>query len=418
MPNYVIPRHSTSGSHERYKSKERLAWEKKHDCLRQMRIWIEDSGIATIEELTAIEEQAIKDVRSAKTKAWNKFIAPVREEQKELIKIINKVAQNSPQKDTLLKTLISFKKEPAIYRKDLVTVAKQILRKVKNEQTFEKKELELWLQRQNDIADKDYHSHLYSETNSPLSVKEVKPTYEDHPEIVNGSIIINSYFDKAFAKYPNVIAFGEDVGKLGDVNQGFAGLQEKYGVDRVHDTGIREWTIVGQAIGMSQRGLRPIAEIQYLDYIYYGLTPMADDMSSIRYRTNGVQACPAIIRTRGHRLEGIWHSGSPMGMNTLLQGDDPAIVIECLNAYRQKENMPTNLGEYTISLGIPDCLREGRDLTIVTYGACVKVTLEASELLAEHDVEVEVIDIQTLLPFDINHSIVESLKKTKEDIRS
>jgi len=319
---------------------------------------------------------------------------------------------------------------------DLVANVRKMIFLTRGKETDAINQLKGWYAEGRKAAHVRYHTHLYSDTPySALNVPIVHPTYSENSPKKNGFEVLNRFFDMKLAEKPELYAFGEDVGHIGDVNQGFAGLQDKHGKDRVFDTGIREWTIMGQAIGMSMRGLRPIAEIQYLDYLLYGLEPLSDDLATLRYRSDGIQAAPAIIRTRGHRLEGIWHAGSPMGMllstlrgmyicvprdmvqaagfyNTLLQSDDPGIVIECLNGYRLKEVLPDNLGEYTVPLGVPDVLKEGTDMTIVTYGSCTRIVMSAAQLLDEHGISVEVIDVQTLLPFDLEHRIVESLKKT------
>ena len=448
--------HSTSGSHERYKSKERLQWEREHDCNGVMRTWILESKLATEKDLENIEARAKATAREAKNKAWAKYFNRVRVIKPELNHLYQDIADAHPDKLEIVKAHqkeLESLREP--FPSELLKNARQLLFAVGyqpsfiNLQSHENEKLiadnsqlkavhalREWVLNFTEQSKKRYSTHLYSETrNAALKVESVAPTYTDESPIKNGYEIINAFFDKAFENYTHLLAFGEDVGLIGDVNQGLAGLQEKYGVERIFDTGIREWTIMGQAIGLSMRGWRPIAEIQYLDYIYYGLAPLADDLSSLRYRTNGIQCAPTIIRTRGHRLEGIWHSGSPMAMlmnavrgmyicvprnfvqaagmyNTLLQSDDAAIVIESLNSYRLKEKQPANIGEYTIPLGIPDILTQGTDVTLVTYGSCVKVAQEAVVQLNALGVSIELIDIQTLIPFDIHHAIVDSLKKT------
>ncbi len=442
--------HSTSGSHERYKSKERLQWEREHDCIGVMRRWILESNIAFPKDLENIEARSKATAREAKNKAWANYFNRIRLIKPELNRMYQNIADADPKASEIVKVHqkeLENLREP--FASELLKNARQLLFAISDlEIRNPKSEIELsetqnhklnlsnWVKDFNLQSKKRYSTHLYSSTqNSALKVVQVAPIFNDDAPMKNGYEIINAFFDKAFENYTHLLAFGEDVGFIGDVNQGLAGLQEKYGVERIFDTGIREWTIMGQAIGLSMRGWRPIAEIQYLDYIYYGLTPLADDLSSLRYRTNGIQCAPAIIRTRGHRLEGIWHSGSPMAMlmnavrgmyicvprnfvqaagiyNTLLQSDDTAIVIESLNSYRQKEKLPSNIGEYTIPLGVPDILQSGTDVTLVTYGSCVKIASEACVILNSLGVSVELIDIQTLLPFDINHSIVQSLKKT------
>jgi pyruvate/2-oxoglutarate/acetoin dehydrogenase E1 component/TPP-dependent pyruvate/acetoin dehydrogenase alpha subunit len=442
--------HSTSGSHERYKSKERLQWEREHDCNAVMRRWILESNMATPKDLENIEARSKATASEAKNKAWANYFNRIRLIKPELNRLYQDIADAEPHLAEIVKAHqkeLENLREP--FASELLKNARQLLLAISDfgfrisdsasgfsEIRNPKLNLRDWIKDFNVQSKKRYSTHLYSETqNSALKVEYVAPTYNDESPLKNGYEIINAFFDKAFENYTHLLAFGEDVGLIGDVNQGLAGLQEKYGVERVFDTGIREWTIMGQAIGLSMRGWRPIAEIQYLDYIYYGLAPLADDLSTLRYRTNGIQCAPAIIRTRGHRLEGIWHSGSPMAMlmnavrgmyicvprnfvqaagmyNTLLQSDDAAIVIESLNSYRLKEKLPSNIGEYTIPLGVPDILQIGTDVTLVTYGSCVKVASEACALLKTLGVSVELIDIQTLLPFDIHHSIVQSLKKT------
>ena len=446
--------HSTSGSHERYKTKDRLQWEREHDCNLVMRKWILDSKLAIETDLEAIEARAKATAREAKNKAWAKYSNRVRVIKPELTHLYQDIADAIPEKLDIIK---AYQKELGNLREpfpsELLKNARQLLLAIgfqpsalsyqlsaNNQESNEKLKavtaLRDWVKNFTEQSKKRYSTHLYSETpNSALKVEQVAPTYNETSPLKNGYEIINIFFDKAFENFSNLLAFGEDVGFIGDVNQGMAGLQEKHGIERVFDTGIREWTIMGQAIGLSMRGWRPIAEIQYLDYIYYGLTPLADDLSCLRYRTNGIQCAPAIIRTRGHRLEGIWHSGSPMAMllnavrgmyicvprnfvqaagmyNTLLQSDDTAIVIESLNSYRLKEKEPANIGDYTIPLGVPEILIQGHDVTLVTYGSCVKVAQEACTQLTSLGISVELIDIQTLIPFDIQHTIVESLKKT------
>ncbi len=430
--------HSTSGSHERYKPKERLEWEKKHDCNLVMRQWIIENGIASSEELEILEKEIKKEVREAKNRAWKAYIDPIRESIKYVLSIYKIVVEK--ENNTGLTRQISIELETAIdpVLKDLVKNVRKMLIAMGGKGYEEEKALKDWYDKTLTQVHNNLHTNLYSESGkSALSVPVIRPEFDEDSQSPrkNGYEILNRFFDIALEKYPNLFAFGEDVGQIGDVNQGFAGLQAKYGVERVEDTGIREWTIMGQAIGMAMRGLRPIAEIQYLDYLLYGLAPLSDDLATLRYRSNGLQTAPAIIRTRGHRLEGIWHAGSPMGMilnslrglyvivprnmvqaagfyNTMLQSNDPAIIIECLNGYRLKEKMPLNIGEYTIPLGVPDVLKQGTDVTLVTYGSCVRVAQEAVRILEQHNISIEIIDVQTLLPFDLEHSIVESVKKT------
>lgn len=428
--------HSTSGSHERYKSAERLEWEKEHDCLNKMRKFILESEIATPEELEAIENDAKEQAKQAKQRAWDAFIAPVKQEVQQATTLCNQLVyeagDNAPAVSKLVKDLNAIR-EPI--RKDILQTIDKVLRLADNnsQATRSLRNHYETLLRENKER---YSSHLYSDSKySAMKVKEVKPQLDANQQL-NGYEILNKFFDLTFANNPAVFAFGEDLGKIGDVNQGFAGLQDKYGEGRIFDTGIREATIIGQGIGMAQRGLRPIAEIQYLDYLLYGLQPLSDDVSTLLYRTKGGQKCPLIVRTRGHRLEGIWHSGSPMGTiinsirgmylcvprnmtqaagmyNTLLQSDEPAIVVECLNGYRLKEQVPMNLAEMTVPLGVPEVIRQGEDITIVSYGSTLRVIEDAvTSYLEPKGISCEIVDVQTLLPFDINHIIVESLKKT------
>ncbi len=428
--------HSTSGSHERYKKPERLAWEKEWDCIRQMKEWILANALAEEYELNEIEINAKLFIKSSKLKAWEKYIGPVREHAHAACNLMNELAPHlaSEQAEQLRRVAreLAVNKEPM--RREVMKALGTALDSSDNNPlaTELKKYYEDLI-----ILNKGlYNSCLYNEgPRSALNVGEIKPHYRDDAKIVNGYEILNRYFDALFESNDKVTAFGEDVGYIGDVNQGFSGLQEKYGEDRIFDTGIRELTIMGQGIGLALRGLRPIAEIQYVDYLLYGLQPLSDDAATTHFRTAGGQSCPLIVRTRGHRLEGIWHSGSPMGMiinalrgmyvcvprnmvqaagmyNTLLLSNDPALVIECLNGYRLKEKMPSNLLAFTVPLGVPDVIREGSDITIVSYGSTLRIVLEAAEYLSKMDINCEVMDVQTLLPFDINHLIVASLKKT------
>lgn len=428
--------HSTSGSHERYKSKERLQWENDFDGIKKMREWILQNKLASEEELAAIEEQAKKSVREAKNAAWNAYLSPIKNERSEVIALINALSEKSENKAFLdkLSTELGSILEPI--RKDSVSAVKQALRITRNEYLAEKTPLINWLNESN-LANYDrYSAYLHSESDkNALHVKQVPVEYAEETKMVDGRELLRENFDYILQKYPSVMIFGEDSGRIGGVNQGLEGLQDKYGEIRVFDTGIREATILGQAIGLSMRGLRPIAEIQYLDYLLYALQIMSDDLATVQYRTKGGQKAPVIIRTRGHRLEGIWHSGSPMGMivhalrgiyvcvprnmtqaagfyNTLLTADEPALVIEPLNGYRLKEQLPANIGEYKLPLGVPETILEGSDLTLVTYGSCCRVALEAAKSLAEAGISIEIIDVQTLLPFDLNHTIVDSIKRT------
>lgn len=427
--------HSTSGSHERYKNKERLDWETEYDCLRQMKKWAVEHTIATEEEMAEIESAAKKSVREAKKEAWDEFLSAINTEARQVIFILEKLADESSasQAITALKDKLSGIAEKS--RRDIMEAARQAAVLVRAENGPVKKELAEWLKTNAELNHDRYSSHLYAENkHSALRVKEVKPVYAND-ETVDGRIIIRDNYDKILGENPLVSVFGEDVGGIGGVNQTLEGMQKKYGETRVFDTGIREATIVGQALGMAMRGLRPIAEIQYLDYLLYGIQTLSDDVASLRYRTKSGQSAPLIISTRGHRLEGIWHSGSPMGMvinavrgmyvcvprdmtraagfyNTLLKSDDPAIVVEPLNGYRLKEKYPSNLGEFTIPLGVPEVLREGSDLTVVSYGSTLRIVQEVAENLAKVGISCEVIDVQTLIPFDVNAKIAESVAKT------
>lgn len=427
--------HSTSGSHERYKSQERLEWEREWDCLKKMKEWILANALAAEEELTAIEINAKTVVKESRHLAWNKYAAPVKamvdktlsllqhavDENKDhtgrIVAAIGKLQANrEPDRRDTLKALAT-----GVYFSDDADIKQYYERLLEEESAL-------------------YRSHLYNE--GIKSLAHVRPSsleYDENAPLLNGYQILNRYFDQLFTSNPRVLAFGEDLGLIGDVNQGFAGLQQKYGDQRIFDTGIRELTIMGQGIGLAMRGLRPIAEIQYVDYMLYGLQPLSDDVASLHYRTKGKQSCPIIVRTRGHRLEGIWHSGSPMALlihalrgfhicvprnmvqaagmyNTLLEVNDPAIMIECLNAYRLKEKLPSNLGDYRVALGVPEIMKEGADLTIVSYGATLRIALEAAQLLEAMDIHCEVMDVQTLLPFDLGQLILNSLKKTNRII--
>lgn len=419
--------HSTSGSHERYKSKDRLQWEIEHDCVTKMRAWILENNIAENEEIAALEKQAETEVKEAKKAAWTAYTGEIKAEVLEAVSLLNDV-------DTAAASKLQSTMDPG--RKDILKTIHSVLRN--NIGSTAINTLQEYYTNYLTKYQDTYSSHLHSQSpQSALKVQEIKPEYGDDNAELNGFEILNRNFDRILSSHPEVIAFGEDVGKIGDVNQGFAGLQEKHGEHRVMDMGIRENTIVGQAVGASLRGLRPIAEIQYLDYLLYGLQIMSDDIATIQYRTKGGQKYPLIIRTRGHRLEGIWHSGSPMGMilnairgmnvlvprdmtraagfyNTLLKSDEPALIIECLNGYRLKEKVPTNLSEFTVPVGVPETLQYGEDVTVVTYGSCVRIAQEGIALLTEKGISVELIDVQSLLPFDVNHNIVESLMKTNK----
>jgi pyruvate/2-oxoglutarate/acetoin dehydrogenase E1 component/TPP-dependent pyruvate/acetoin dehydrogenase alpha subunit len=426
--------HSTSGSHERYKSKERLAWETEYDCIAQFKKWILEKEIATEDELKELEKAAKKEVRDGKKAAWSAFLSPIQAEQKQVVELIQQIASNSPQKVFVEPTANALAGLTEPIRKDIFNAARKAIRQTRGENSSAREQLKAWIVQEQAKNTDRYSSHLYSESaQSPLKVASVAPEFTD--EMRDGREILRANFQHILANRPEVLIFGEDAGKIGGVNQGLEGLQEEFGEGRVSDTGIREATIVGQGIGMSMRGLRPIAEIQYLDYLLYCLQILSDDVSTVQYRTKGGQKAPLIIRTRGHRLEGIWHSGSPMGMivngvrgmhvcvprnmvqaagmyNTLLEGDDPAIVVESLNGYRLKEQVPANIGEFKIPLGEVETLKEGTDLTIVSYGSTVRMAAEAAKQLNEVGVSAEVIDVQTLLPFDLDNAIAESLKKT------
>jgi len=424
--------HSTSGSHERYKSKERLAWEAEHDCIRKMRQWIEEEVLVLPEEIDIIEKEAKESARKSKERAWKEFRADIDRDQSRLIAILDKVSLEEGVSDIhsdLLRTI-----NPS--RLDSVKAARKVILLLRGKDISGKDELFAWLKDMEAVTEDRYSSHMYSQSEqAALKVTEVKPEYGEDAPLVDGREVLQACFDAALARDPRVFAFGEDVGRIGDVNQGFAGLQEKFGELRVSDTGIRECTIIGQGIGAALRGLRPIAEIQYLDYFIYALQTLSDDLACLQYRTKGGQKAPLIVRTRGHRLEGVWHAGSPIGMmlnslrgiyllvprnmtqaagfyNTMLQADDPAIIIECLNGYRLKEKIPGNIGEFTVPLGMPEILREGSDVTIVTYGSMCRIVMEAADVLDSIGISSEVIDVQTLLPFDITHTIVQSVMKT------
>jgi len=428
--------HSTSGSHERYKSKERLAWEEAHDGLRRMRQWLLAEGIAGESELAAIEAEAAEAARAAQRRSWDAFQAPILEEERRFVSLASALAGASRAGAEIDAILAALGRHVPMLRRHVLAAAHEVLIATAGESGPARAALLDWVRGNESENRVRYSSDLYAEgAGSALAVAPVAATWREDSPTVNGFEVLHACFDAALARLPNLVAFGEDVGHLGDVNQAFAGLQAKYGALRVSDTGIREATIMGQAIGLALRGLRPIAEIQYLDYVLYGLQTLSDDLASLRYRTRGAQAAPVIVRTRGHRLEGIWHSGSQMGAllsllrglwicvprnmtqaagmyNTLLAADDPAIVIEVLNGYRVKERLPANIGDFRVPLGAPETLRAGRDVTLVTYGACCRIALDAADLLARAGIELEVIDVQTLLPFDREDSILASLKRT------
>jgi 2-oxoisovalerate dehydrogenase E1 component len=428
--------HSTSGSHERYKSKERLEWESQYDCLVKFREWILDQGIATAEELDAMAKEEQKAVEEVRKKSWQAYLTPIQTERQEAAGLIENMSASSSHPDELRQVAEKLLHVSNPLRRHIMTAVREALMVVMDEESPARQSLVDWKLRQEAINHDRYGSHLYSQSDqSALNFTEIAPEYSDSSPVVYGFEVMNACFDAALARDPRLIAFGEDVGRLGDVNQGFKGLQEKYGEMRVTDTGIRELTIVGQAIGMAMRGLRPIAEIQYLDYLLYALQIMSDDLATLHWRTKGGQKAPVIIRTRGHRLEGIWHSGSPMagiinlvrGMhvlvprnmvqaagfyNTLLRSDEPGLIVEVLNGYRIKERLPENIGEFTVPLGVPEILREGSDITLVTYGACCRIAMEAAGQLSKVGIDCEVVDVQSLLPFDRHALILESLKKT------
>ena len=426
--------HSTSGSHERYKNADRLAWETDFDCLNQMRKWMIENNLATAEELDAIDNQAKKDVLEGKKAAWSAFTNPTKDEQKEVVTLLNTIASKSDNKVFIEKIIADLASIKEPIRKDILITARKVLRMIVGENS--KSELAQWITNYTNKIQPKFSSHLFSQSDSDVfSASEVAPTYDDSAEDVDARLVLRDNFDAIFTKYPESLIFGEDAGNIGDVNQGLEGMQEKYGELRVADVGIREATILGQGIGMAMRGLRPIAEIQYLDYLLYAIQIMSDDLATLQYRTAGRQKAPLIIRTRGHRLEGVWHSGSPMGMiinairgihvlvprnmtkaagfyNTLLQTDEPALVIECLNGYRLKEKMPTNLGEFKTPIGVVETIKEGKDITLVSYGSTLRLVEQAAKELLEIGIDCEIIDVQSLLPFDINHDIVKSLAKT------
>ncbi len=428
--------HSTSGSQERYKSKERLKWEEEFDCVRKFREWIIAQGVATVEDLKHLEETEQQLVEKMREQAWDAYLQPIQQDMQTVADMLDEIAThsvNATKLDHIKNRMLSI---PTPLRRDLMVTVREALFALKDEDNPIKFILIDWKQKLEKVQHDRYSSHLYSESaNSALKVPEVKPIYTDKSPQLSGFEIVNACFDAMLKRDPRVIAFGEDVGKLGDVNQGFAGLQAKYGELRVSDTGIRETTIIGQAIGLALRGLRPIAEIQYLDYLLYAIQTLSDDLATLQWRTKGGQKAPVIVRTRGHRLEGVWHSGSLMagalhllrGMNilvprnmtraagfynTLLLSDEPGLIVEVLNGYRLKEQLPDNIGEFTVPIGVPEILRAGSDITLVTYGACCRIVMDAAERLSKAGVEAEVIDVQSLLPFDVHSRIVESLKKT------
>lgn len=428
--------HSTSGSHERYKSQERMEFEKAYDCNRKMREWILTTGLATADVLDALEREAKETVLKAQRKAWKSFMVPIYEEMEAVTAIFSRIAVENPQLLNIRQISNELRNTFEPVRKDIFRATKRILRLTQANHTPARQELIDWLQEQHEMNKERYSSYLFTDSaESPLKLPVVPVRYPDMPKILSGYQVLNACFDANLARDPRILAFGEDVGKIGDVNQAFAGLQDKFGKDRVYDTGIREASIIGEGIGLAMRGFKPIAEIQYLDYLLYGLQPLSDDLACLSYRTKGGQKAPLIVRTRGHRLEGIWHTGSPISMilgtlrgmhlcvprnmtqaagfyNLLLRGDEPALVIECLNGYRLKEKIPANPGDFTVPLGVPEILIEGNDLTLVTYGSCVRIAQEAAEQLKEMDIYIELIDVQTLMPFDLPGIIGQSVRKT------
>ncbi|MFN3951918.1 MAG: thiamine pyrophosphate-dependent enzyme [Thermaurantimonas sp.] len=434
--------HSTSGSHERYKSAERLEWEREFDCIRQMRLWIERNGIATPEDLDELEKKARKQAREAKNRAWNNYLTPILNERAHAISLLQKLASESESTvgQEILAQSQKLGKITEPLRRDIISTVRKVLRLTLKSPGQARDELIQWLDDYSRVHQTRFSSHLYSQSPlSALNIREVAPVYTESSPEVDARVVLRENFDLLLSRRPEVFIFGEDSGKIGDVNQGLEGLQAKHGEMRVADTGIREATILGQGIGLSMRGLRPIAEIQYLDYLLYALQIMSDDLATVQYRTVGGQKAPVIVRTRGHRLEGIWHSGSPMGTivhsmrgiyvlvprnmtkaagfyNTMLDSDDTALIIECLNGYRLKERIPDNLSEIRTPIGIVETIREGSDLTVVTYGSNCRIAMEAAEELEKLGIHIEIIDVQSLLPFDRNHDIVKSLQKTNRII--
>jgi pyruvate/2-oxoglutarate/acetoin dehydrogenase E1 component len=429
--------HSTSGSHERYKSKDRLSWEEQHDCLTKMREWLLTEGIAGEDELAQIEKDAAAVIKQARTTAWAAYFNPIQEERDEAVKVLNQLVADNGAEHQLAELVNGLQTNVTPIRADIVRTLRKALRQVRaNRPTAGRRAAQRLLEECLANSSDYYNSYLFSQSDEAVgNIEEVPAEYAADAPQVDGREVLQACFTANFERDPRVLAFGEDVGFIGDVNQAFAGLQTRFGDLRVTDTGIRECTIIGQGIGTALRGLRPIAEIQYLDYLLYAIQPLSDDLACLQYRTKGGQKAPLIVRTRGHRLEGVWHSGSPIQMilgairgmhlcvprdmtqaagfyNTLLRSDEPAIVIECLNGYRLKEKMPANVGEFTLPLGRPEVLREGEDITIVTYGSMCRIVLDAARQLAEVGISVEVVDVQTLLPFDTDQLIADSLRKT------
>jgi len=423
--------HSSSGSHERYKSKERLAWEKEFDCIAQMRLWMLQSGIADEAQLNEIENNAKEYVRTEQRRAWSDYNRTLKREVNEAVDLLENIED-----DTVRSLYNELKALPEPALRELYTIVRRAIRQLRGTQSEGRSALLAWYKKKQQLNQDRYNSYLFSNTvDSPKHVPIVSAVYDDSSKFVDGREVLNACFDANFSRDPRIVAFGEDVGKIGDVNQGFAGLQAKYGEHRIFDTGIRESAIIGQGMGLAMRGLKPIAEIQYVDYLVYGLTVLTDDLASLSYRTKAGQKAPLIIRTRGHRLEGIWHSGSPMSMilgslrgihvcvprnmtqaagmyNTLLRSDEPALVVECLNGYRIKERLPVNVGEFTVTLGKAEVVKQGRDVTVVSYGSTLRVVQEASAELEKMGISIEIVDPQTLQPFDEDQLCAESLSKT------
>ncbi|MFT7589298.1 MAG: 2-oxoisovalerate dehydrogenase E1 component, partial [Limisphaerales bacterium] len=428
--------HSTSGSHERYKSAARLQWEKDADCLVKMQDWMFSAGLATEEEMDAILAEAKQEAKDGQKAATAAFKEDINAVQAEALQVLDGLVMESAKGEAVAAAKKGLQSTRDAGRREIYQAVRKALRITRGEQGQARKKLNNWINQQFEIAKDLFHSHLYSESElSALKVTEEPAIFNENSPVKNGFEVLNACFRENIKRDARIFAFGEDVGKIGDVNQGFAGLQDEFGEHRIFDTGIREATIMGQGLGMAMRGLRPIAEIQYLDYLIYGLQPLSDDLATLQYRTRGGQKAPLIVRTRGHRLEGIWHTGSPISMilgslrgmyvlvprnmtqaagfyNTMLRSDDPALIIECLNGYRLKEKVPENIGTFTVSLGVPEVIKEGEDITVVTYGSCIRVVQEAIPALEEAGISIELVDVQTLLPFDIDHHILESVKKT------
>lgn len=432
--------HSTSGSHERYKNEERLQWERDHDCNMQFKKWLISQGVASEDELAAIDKEVKKKVRDGKKAAWQSFLKPILEAKKDLVTILHNVITSSENGDFIKPLLEKIQEEKESLKSDLLSAARRALRFTIGEDNQAKNQLLTWVDNYINTIQPEYSGHLYNESESAaIHIAEEKPSYDQKDTLVDGRVILRDNFDAIFSKYPNTLVFGEDAGAIGDVNQGLEGLQEKYGELRVADCGIREASIIGQGIGMAMRGLRPIAEIQYLDYLLYAIQILSDDLATLRYRSHGKQKAPLIVRTRGHRLEGIWHSGSQMGAiisllrgmyvlvprnmtkaagfyNTLLASDEPALIVECLNGYRLKEKLPINLGEFKTPIGAVETVQEGSDITVLSYGSTLRIVMEVAKELQSVGIQIEVIDAQSLLPFDLNHDVVKSIQKTNRFI--